>query len=340
MPMPTTEALPPHRPVMLAEVLDALAPLPGQTFVDGTFGAGGYTRALLDGGAAQVIAIDRDPVALAHGAPLKARYGERIILIEGRFSALKDIIARSGAAAVDGVVLDIGFSSMQIDDPARGFSFMRDGPLDMRMGRDGPTAADLVNELPEETLTRVLGVLGEERRAGSIARAIVRHRRERPLARTGDLADLVERVLPRKPGDRIHPATRSFQALRILVNGELQELVAALVAAEQVLREGGRLAVVTFHSLEDRIVKQFLAQRTGRTARPSRHAPLLNTGPEPSFRDLLPGGRPASEAEASDNPRARSARLRAAVRTGAAPFPLDPHEFGGPVALAQAVLPF
>lgn len=339
MPMPTTEALPPHRPVMLAEVLDALAPLPGQTFVDGTFGAGGYTRALLDGGAAQVIAIDRDPAALAHGAPLKARYGERIILIEGRFSALKDIIARSGVAAVDGVVLDIGFSSMQIDDPARGFSFMRDGPLDMRMGRDGPTAADLVNELPEETLTRVLGVLGEERRAGSIARAIVRHRRERPLARTGDLADLVERVLPRKPGDRIHPATRSFQALRILVNGELQELVAALIAAEQVLKEGGRLAVVTFHSLEDRIVKQFLAHRTGRTARPSRHAPVATAGPAPSFRDLLPGGRAAGEAEAVDNPRARSARLRAAVRTSAPPLPVGPNAFGGPVALAQAVLP-
>jgi 16S rRNA (cytosine1402-N4)-methyltransferase len=323
---------------MLPEVLAALAPVEGQTFVDGTFGAGGYSRALLEAGAARVVAIDRDPSALALGEPLKGRFGDRIVLVEGRFSALAGIAARSGAGAVDGVVLDIGFSSMQIDNPGRGFSFMNDGPLDMRMGRDGPTAADLVNGLPEAMLARVLAVLGEERRATAIARAIVRRRSEAALSRTGELAALVERVAPRKPGDRIHPATRSFQALRILVNGELQELVGALAAAERLLQEGGRLAIVTFHSLEDRIVKQFLARRTGRTARPSRHAPLAAEGPAPSFRDLLPGGRAASAAEAGANPRARSARLRAAVRTGALPLPIDPRESGSAAMLAEEAL--
>jgi 16S rRNA (cytosine1402-N4)-methyltransferase len=338
MPTPTTSAAQPHLPVMLPEVLAALAPVAGQTFVDGTFGAGGYTRALLDAGAARVVAIDRDPAALALGEPLKGRFGDRILLVEGRFSALADIAARCGVDAIDGVVLDIGFSSMQIDDPERGFSFMNDGPLDMRMGREGPTAADLVNHLPEAMLARVLAVLGEERRATAIARAIVRRRSEAALSRTGELAALVERVVPRKPGDRIHPATRSFQALRILVNGELQELVAALTAAERLLHEGGRLAVVTFHSLEDRIVKQFLARRTGRTARPSRHAPLAAEGPPPSFRDLLPGGTAASPAEAAANPRARSARLRAAVRTAALPLPVEPREAGAAAMLAEEAL--
>jgi 16S rRNA (cytosine1402-N4)-methyltransferase len=338
MPTLSTPIEQPHLPVMLPEVLAALAPLEGETFVDGTFGAGGYTRALLEAGAAQVVGIDRDPSALALGAPLKNRYGERILLVEGRFSALGEIVARVGVAAVDGVVFDIGFSSMQIDDPSRGFSFMKDGPLDMRMGPGGPTAADLVNGLPEATLARVLAVLGEERRATAIARAIVRRRSEAALSRTGELAALVERVVPRKPGDRIHPATRAFQALRIVVNGELQELVAALSAAERLLPEGGRLAVVTFHSLEDRIVKQFLARRTGRVARPSRHVPVVAEGPPASFRDLLPGGRAASPEEAAANPRARSARLRAAVRTGAPAQPLDPGAFGGAVGLAEEAL--
>jgi 16S rRNA (cytosine1402-N4)-methyltransferase len=338
MPTLTSPAAAPHLPVMLPEVAAALAPLAGQTFVDATFGAGGYTRALLDGGAARVIAIDRDPCALALGAPLKERYGERILLVEGRFSALGEIVARSGAAVVDGVVLDIGVSSMQLDDARRGFSFKNDGPLDMRMGGDGPTAADLVNTLPEAVLARVLAVLGEERRAGSIARAIVKRRTEGAIARTGELAALIERVSPRKPTDRIHPATRSFQALRIVVNGELQELAAALIAAERLLKAGGRLAVVTFHSLEDRIVKQFLARRTGRIGRPSRHVPIAAEGPPPSFCDLIPGGRAASPEAAAANPRARSARLRAAVRTTAPPFPADPREFGGAVALAEETL--
>ncbi len=338
MPTLTSPAAAPHLPVMLPEVAAALAPLAGQTFVDATFGAGGYTGALLAGGAARVIAIDRDPSALALGAPLKERYGERILLVEGRFSALGEVVARSGGAAVDGIVLDVGLSSMQLDDATRGFSFMHDGPLDMRMGGEGPTAADLVNTLPESTLARVLAVLGEERRAGSIARAIVKRRGEAALARTGELAALIERVSPRKATDRIHPATRSFQALRIVVNGELRELAAALIAAERLLRPGGRLAVVTFHSLEDRMVKQFLARRTGRIGRPSRHVPIAAEAPPPSFRDLIPGGRAASPEAAAANPRARSARLRAAVRTTAPPFPADPREFGGAVALAEETL--
>ena len=338
MPTLTSPAAAPHLPVMLPEVAAALAPLAGQTFVDATFGAGGYTGALLAGGAARVIAIDRDPSALALGSPLKERYGERILLVEGRFSALGEIVARSGGAAVDGIVLDVGLSSMQLDDAARGFSFMHDGPLDMRMGGEGPTAADLVNTLPEAVLARVLAVLGEERRAGAIARAIVRRRSEAAIARSGELAALIERVSPRKATDRIHPATRSFQALRIVVNGELQELAAALTAAERLLKAGGRLAAVTFHSLEDRIVKQFLARRSGRAARPSRHVPPGAEGPPASFRDLIPGGRPASPAEAATNPRARSARLRAAVRTAAPPFPADPREFGGAARLAEEAL--
>ena len=298
----------PHKPVLIDEVVDALRPVPGETVVDGTFGAGGYTRAFLAAGA-RVVAFDRDPTAarFAEGLP-----GDRFRLVCAPFSDMAD---EAGEGAVDGVALDLGVSSMQLDEAERGFSFLRDGPLDMRMGRDGPTAADLVNGAEPGELARILHVYGEERQARRISAALARRRAEQPFTRTVELADFIEKVLGGRRGAKVHPATRSFQALRIAVNEELGELEAGLLAAERALAPGGRLCVVTFHSLEDRIVKTFLAVRAGRTPAGSRHAPPLAAGAPPSFQLLFNGPKAPSDAEVEANPRARSAKLRAAVRT-------------------------
>lgn len=300
----------PHTPVLLPEVLDALQPAPNKTIVDGTFGAGGYTRAILDTGAS-VIAFDRDPSArrFAEGLP-----ADRFRFVGALFSEMAEVL---GEAAVDGVALDLGVSSMQLDQAERGFSFMRDGPLDMRMGDAGPTAADLVNTAEPAELARIFFVYGEERQSRRIAAAIARRREEQPFSRTLELAEFIEKVLGGRRGAKVHPATRSFQGLRIAVNEELSELEAGLVAAERALKPEGRLCVVTFHSLEDRIVKTFLAVRAGRTPAGSRHAPPVEAKAEPSFRLLFNGAQAPTDAETAANPRARSAKLRAAVRTAA-----------------------
>ncbi|MCR5876390.1 16S rRNA (cytosine(1402)-N(4))-methyltransferase RsmH [Phenylobacterium sp. J426] len=300
----------PHVPVLLNEVVDALAPAPGQQIVDGTFGAGGYTRAILATGAA-VIAFDRDPTVTRFAEDLPA---DRFRLVQARFSEIADVLDES---SVGGVVLDIGVSSMQLDQPERGFSFMQDGPLDMRMGDTGPTAADLVNTADPAELARIFFVYGEERESRRIARAIAKRREEQPFSRTLELAEFIEKALGGRRGAKIHPATRSFQGLRIAVNEELSELEAGLAAAERVLKPQGRLCVVTFHSLEDRIVKSFLQVRAGRTPAGSRHAPPVEKTAAPSFQLLFNGARGPSEAETAANPRARSAKLRAAVRTEA-----------------------
>jgi 16S rRNA (cytosine1402-N4)-methyltransferase len=314
-----------HVPVLLPEMLQALAPQTGERFIDGTFGAGGYTSALLGAAAhVRVMAIDRDPAAVAAGRDLVDASGGRLTLVEGRFAELDRLAEEAGIPPADGVVLDIGVSSMQLDDPDRGFSFQADGPLDMRMAAAGPTAADVVNSAAEAELADILFQLGEERRSRAIARAIVARRRERPLQRTGELVEVVERVLGRgKVGGR-HPATRTFQALRIHVNGELDELAQGLAAAERALRPGGRLAVVTFHSLEDAIVKRFLKARAGKREGGSRHLPP-GAPPErgPSFRFVNQRPISPAEEELAANPRARSARLRSAVRTDAPAWPAD-----------------
>lgn len=300
----------PHAPVLLNEVLHALQPAPGRTVVDGTFGAGGYTRAFLERGA-DVIAFDRDPYAARFAKGLDPK---RFRFVPARFSEMADEV---GEAAVDGVALDLGVSSMQLDQAERGFSFMRDGPLDMRMGAEGPTAADLVNTAEPAELARIFFVYGEERQSRRIAGAIARRRSEKPFTRTVELAEFIEKALGGRRGAKVHPATRAFQGLRIAVNEELAELEAGLVAAERALKPEGRLCVVTFHSLEDRIVKTFLALRAGRTPSGSRHAPPKIPEADPSFQLLFNGAQAPSEAEVAANPRARSAKLRAAVRTSA-----------------------
>lgn len=312
-----------HVPVLLDEVIAALEPAPGRVILDGTFGAGGYSRALLAAGAT-VIAVDRDPSAIAAGRALADEFDGRLWLVEGRFSALEEHARALGHDHIDGVVLDIGVSSMQIDTPERGFSFRFDGPLDMRMESAGdgaceePSAADVVNRMAPGDLVRLIGTLGEEKKVKPIVRAIVKRREEAPITRTGELADLVEAAVGGRRGAAIHPATRTFQALRIFVNRELEELAEALVGAEAILRQGGRLAVVTFHSLEDRIVKRFLNDRGKPKAAGSRHMPVAEAGPPPTFRLLSRKPVEAGEAETARNPRARSARLRAAERTDAA----------------------
>lgn len=305
---------PEHAPVLLPETLAALDPKPDELIVDGTFGAGGYSRALLEA-RARVIAFDRDPSVSRFAEPMAAEIATgRLRLVIAPFSTMAEVV---GVGQADGVALDLGISSMQIDQAERGFSLMRDGPLDMRMSGEGPSAADLVNFQSAEELARIFRDYGEERQARRVAAAIVRRRTEIAFERTLDLADTVEKALGGRRGARIHPATRVFQALRIAVNHELTELEAGLAAAERALKTGGRLAVVTFHSLEDRIVKAFLYTRSGRTAEGSRHAPPRSAGPAPSFRLLRNGPLTPSEAEVNANPRARSAKLRAAQRTDA-----------------------
>lgn len=300
-----------HIPVMLAEVLQALEPAAGKVILDGTFGAGGYTRAIMSEGA-RVIALDRDPTAIAGGQAFVAQGAGALTLIHSEFSRLADHAPEGG---LDGVVLDIGVSSMQIDEAERGFSFQKNGPLDMRMSVSGVTAADVVNRAKASDLIRIFGFLGEEKQAGRIARAIEKRREKQPFETTRDLANLIESVNPRKAKDKIHPATRVFQALRIYVNDELGELGRALLAAERALKPGGRLVVVTFHSLEDRMVKKFFADRSGRAAG-SRHMPMVEDRPA-LFDPVGKGLVMASEDEASVNPRARSAKLRVGTRTSA-----------------------
>ena len=301
-----------HVPVLVHSVIEQLGVRDGGVYIDGTFGAGGYTRAILAAANASVIAIDRDRTAVANGAGLVQAAGGRLTLVEDRFSELDSVARKFGHELVDGVVLDIGVSSMQLDQAERGFSFRLDGPLDMRMAGEGPSAADVIACASERDLADVIYQLGEERHSRAVARAIVKARAEKPIATTQALAEIVARVVHVKPGT-IHPATRTFQALRIFVNEELHELVAALEAAERVLKPGGHLVIVSFHSLEDRIVKTFFAER-GRIAAGSRHAPVVE-GPAPTFSALTKRPIVADDAEVDANPRARSAKLRAAERT-------------------------
>ena len=317
----------PHIPVLMDEVLEAAAPLQGASVIDGTFGAGGYSRALLSAGTARLIGIDRDTSALAMAD--WAQDDARVELVEGRFGDLDDYTD----APVDVVVLDIGVSSMQLDQAERGFSFLRDGPLDMRMSGEGTSAADLVNHADEATLADIFYQYGEERASRRIARAVVAARKEAVISGTLQLAEIVARCLPRPKPGQAHPATRCFQALRIAVNDELGELARGLAAAERILKPGGRLVVVTFHSLEDRIVKRYLQLASAETAGGSRHAPAQDMPPARFKQPRKPVS--AGQDEVGRNPRARSARLRSAVRTEAAPVKLEPRALGMPsLALA------
>jgi 16S rRNA (cytosine1402-N4)-methyltransferase len=316
-------ARPRHIPVLLRPLLHYLRPRSGATYIDATFGAGGYTRAMLERApGCRVIAIDRDPAAIAGGADLAKAYPDRLVLVAGRFGDMEGLAAEAGAGRVQGVVFDLGVSSMQLDEPERGFSFQSDGPLDMRMSKVGPTAAELLATLEEAELADIFYRLGEERRSRAIARAIVSRRRTEPIVRTRQLAELVTGVLGgRRAGDGKHPATRTFQALRLAVNDELGELERGLAAAERLLEEGGRLIVVTFHSLEDRIVKRFLGERSGRAGRASRHLPDAPPPAAPTFRILNQKPVSPDTEEIAANPRSRSAKLRAAERTSAPPWP-------------------
>jgi len=305
-----------HVPVLLQEVVQALAVVPGEAFVDGTFGAGGYTAAMLKAGAGRVVAFDRDPDAIAQGIELMA--DPRLLLIEERFSQMDRVLSERGIGLVDGIALDIGVSSMQIDQPERGFSFQADGPLDMRMAKSGLTAAEWLNEADEAEIARILRDYGEEPRARSIARAIVA---ARPVERTAELAAIVRRAAGFRPGQKADPATRTFQAIRIHLNAELDELEEGLAAAERSLKPGGRLAVVTFHSLEDRIVKRFFRERSGGSPAASRHRPVIVDPLEPTFERVAKPVSP-SEREVAANPRSRSARLRSAIRTAAPSRPI------------------
>ena len=315
--LPDTGRAAPHVPVLLDEAVAALAVAPGETHVDGTFGAGGYTKAILDKGAARVFAFDRDPHAIQYGETLAASSGGRLTLVPERFSRMRQALAANDVDAVDGVTLDVGVSSMQLDRPERGFSFQADGPLDMRMDQEGTSAADFLNNASEEEIADVLYHYGEEPKSRRIARYIVA---ARPIARTAELAEIVRKAAGYHAGMKKDPATRTFQAIRIHLNEELSELEGGLEAAEQVLKPGGRLAVVTFHSLEDRLVKQFLRQRSGTGPAASRHLPERpQSGPKPSFEAVARPVR-AGAAEVASNPRARSATLRVARRTSASPW--------------------
>ncbi len=314
----------PHTPVLLRPLLAAVAPVLG-TWLDGTFGAGGYTRGLLDAGAARVIAVDRDPLAFEMAQEWAGQYGDRIVMQRGVFSKM-DAYAQD----LDGVVLDLGVSSMQLDLAERGFSFMRDGPLDMRMSQEGPSAADLVNEADEEVLADILFHYGEERASRRIARAIVRARDDAPITSTLELTRIVESCLPRPKPGQSHPATRSFQALRIAVNDEYGELFQGLMAAERALKPGGKLAVVTFHSVEDRMVKRFITARSNAGGNANRFAPeIVEAAPQFTVRSRKAIGPDAQELD--ENPRSRSAKLRIAVRTDAPSGAVDAKSLGMPM---------
>jgi len=316
-----------HIPVMLDRVIASLGDLGGALVIDGTFGAGGYSRAFLMQGA-RVIGLDRDPNAVRDARPLVEEAGGRLGIIETPFSRLDTVTEE----APDAVVLDIGVSSMQIDQAGRGFSFLKDGPLDMRMSEKGFTAADVVNHMKSGDLARIFNFLGEERHAGRIARMIEARRQKKPFTRTGDLAQAIEALVKRRPG-AVHPATRVFQALRIYVNDELGELAHALFAAEKILKPGGKLAVVTFHSLEDRMVKRFFNDRAGAKS-PSRHLPDIMAR-VPVFMPLFKGAKAPDEEEITRNPRARSAKLRVGIRTDAPAYEPDPAVFGSLPVLAS-----
>ena len=303
-----------HIPVLGRKAVEMLSPRDGGLYVDATFGAGGYSRAILDTAGTRVVGIDRDRSTRSKPAAMADRSGGRLTLVEDRFSNLAEICAAQGISSVDGVVMDVGVSSMQLDEAGRGFSFRLGGPLDMRMGHDGPTAADVIAKASEADLANIIYIFGEERHSRGVARAIVAARKEAPIATTRALADIVSKVVWSKPGE-IHPATRTFQALRIFVNEELDELHLALSAAERVLKPGGRLVVVSFHSLEDRIVKNFLVERS-RAGGGSRHLPEVAHA-APSFSILTKRPVTPGDDEISANPRARSAKLRAAERTAA-----------------------
>ncbi|MGF1446194.1 MAG: 16S rRNA (cytosine(1402)-N(4))-methyltransferase RsmH [Pikeienuella sp.] len=317
-----------HVPVLLRPVLAALAPLEGATVLDGTFGAGGYSLALLEAGVGHILALDRDPAAIAAGQAIVTASGGRLVLVEAEFAELDRVATELGAQPLDAVVLDIGVSSMQLDQAERGFSFLRDGPLDMRMGGAGSSAAELVASASEALLADILYHFGEERAARRIARALVAARAEAVIETTGRLAEIVAGCLPPQRPGQPHPATRSFQAIRIAVNDELGQLAAALMAAERALAAGGRLAVVTFHSLEDRIVKRYLQLASGRGPGRSRHMPQAEEQ-APRYARPAPAVTP-NAAEIAENPRARSARLRAAVRTDAPAQPVDASALGLP----------
>ncbi len=314
----------PHIPVLLRPLLKAVAPVTG-VWLDGTFGAGGYTRALLDAGADKVIAVDRDPLAFEMAAPWAAEYGDRVKMVQGTFSRLDEY-----GADLDGVVLDLGVSSMQLDMAERGFSFMKEGPLDMRMSQSGPSAADLVNDLSEEELADILYHYGEERASRRIARAILRERAAGPITTTLQLAGIIEKCLPRSKPNQSHPATRSFQALRIAVNDEYEELAQGLMAAERALKPGGKLAVVTFHSIEDRMVKRFFQAHGGQAARTNRYAPEAEETPAP-LKVLTRKAVGPDDQELAENPRSRSAKLRVALRTDAPVGELDRKALGMPI---------
>lgn len=314
----------PHIPVLFKPMLEMVAPKDGDVIVDGTFGAGGYSRGILEAADCTVIGIDQDPDAIAGARDMLREFGPKLQMVRGRFSDLEAHMASVAKSCridplVDGVVLDIGVSSMQLDQERRGFSFRNNGPLDMRMSQEGPTAADLVNGLSEEEIATVLWRFGDERKSRYIARAIVARRETEPFKETGDLAALIEKVVGKKHNDKIHPATRSFQALRIYLNDELGQLLQGLNAASKILKPGGRLVVVSFHSLEDRIVKAFMRLAAGRVPNQSRHLPDVNKEICPSFQIINPKPVKADRAEIEVNPRSRSAVLRAAVRLEA-PF--------------------
>ena len=331
MPLETDHSQQRHVPVMLAEVLAALKPVASDIYVDGTFGAGGYTRGILDAVDCRVVGIDRDPNAIVAGQELVSKYAGRLTLVEGRFGAMGEHLASLGLSKVQGVVLDVGVSSMQLDEVARGFSFMREGPLDMRMSQSGQSAADVVNTATAEILAKIIFLFGEEPRSRAIAKAILAQRAIAPIVTTLDLVRVVEKATgPQRAKDRTHPATRTFQALRIYVNAELDELVDALHEAEKILDVGGRLVVVSFHSLEDRIVKRFLAMRGGKTPEVSRHMPGAIDHALPSFELLYRGHVDPSIQETELNPRSRSAKLRAASRTSSAVWPPSHHDLGIP----------
>ncbi len=326
----------PHVPVMADEAVDALAPVDGGLYVDATLGAGGYSRRILDRADCSVYGFDRDPSAIALAADMKARYGGRLRLVARPFDEMEDALVGEGVSEIDGAVFDLGVSSMQLDEAERGFSFMREGPLSMRMDCGNPDAGDIVNAAETGDLAEILRVYGEEKKAGRIARAIVDERAVAPIRTTTRLAEVIARANPQRREDKIHPATRAFQALRIFVNDELGQLARALIAAERLLKPAGRLVVVTFHSLEDRIVKNFFADRSGRAPSGSRHAPAAASA-APTFELLSAKPQTPSAAEIAANPRARSAKLRAGARTAAPARGGDPQDFLPALRLSRAL---